>query len=120
MYHDPVARAVLAGPDAIIAADRDGVITFWNPGAERIFGLTGEKAIGRSLDIIIPIRLRGLHWDGWRSVTAGGRSRYGDGDVLAVPAVGPDGAALSVEFSRSTRCAARTATWPGSRRRCVT
>ena len=29
--------------DAIIAADFDGIIRFWNPGAVRIFGLPGER-----------------------------------------------------------------------------
>ena len=50
--------------DAIIAADKEGTIFFWNPGAERIFGHTSADALGRSLDIIIPDRLRQRHWDG--------------------------------------------------------
>jgi PAS domain S-box-containing protein len=44
--------------DAIVAADRDGIICFWNPGAERIFGHAAADAIGHSLDLIIPGRLR--------------------------------------------------------------
>ena len=40
--------------DAIIATDREGNITFWNPGAERIFGFTAKEATGQSLDLIIP------------------------------------------------------------------
>jgi len=40
--------------DAIIAADRCGVIRFWNPGAERIFGHRAADAMGCSLDLIIP------------------------------------------------------------------
>ena len=54
--------------DAIIAADREGIICFWNPGAQRIFGHAGNDAIGRSLDLIIPDRLRQRHWDGCRRV----------------------------------------------------
>ena len=51
--------AVLATEaDAIIAADSDGVIRFWNAGAERIFGYSSSEALGQSLDIIIPERLR--------------------------------------------------------------
>ena len=47
-----VAQAVLAGrADAVVAADRDGIIVFWNPGAERIFGFTAAETVGRSLDI---------------------------------------------------------------------
>ena len=37
--------------DAVIATDREGRITFWNPGAERIFGFTAEETSGQSLDL---------------------------------------------------------------------
>jgi PAS domain S-box-containing protein len=85
--------------DAIIVADRDGIIRFWNPGAERIFGHAGNDAIGRSLDLIIPARLRQRHWDGFRHTMETGRSRYGEGDLLSVPAVRKDGTTISVEFT---------------------
>jgi len=95
-----IAEAVLsARADAIVAADSDGVIRFWNPGAERIFGHTRDEALGRSLDLIIPERLRQRHWQGYRKVMATGQSRYGESDVLAVPALRKDGAAISVEFT---------------------
>ncbi len=45
-------------PDAVIYADRDGTIRFWNAGATRIFGFSTLEVIGQSLDIIIPLRLR--------------------------------------------------------------
>lgn len=85
--------------DAIIAADKEGTIFFWNPGAERIFGHTSGEALGRSLDIIIPTRLRQRHWDGYRKVMVSGQSRYGHGDVLAVPGIAKDGRRISVEFT---------------------
>ena len=99
-YLDTLARALLGtSSDAIIAADKDGVVRFWNPGAERIFGYTSEDAIGQSLDIIIPERLRKRHWDGYQQVMQGGESRYGHGDILAVPSIRKDGAGISVEFT---------------------
>jgi len=99
-YFDTLAKAVLStGSDAIVAADRDGIIRFWNPGAERIFGFTPEEANGASLDIIIPERLRQRHWDGYDHVLRGGESRYGHGDLLSVPAIRKDGASISVEFT---------------------
>lgn len=95
-----LAEAVLSThSDAIIAADREGTIRFWNPGAERIFGYTSADAVGQSLDIIIPERLRARHWDGYRHVIEMGESRYGHGDVLAVPGVTKDGATISLEFT---------------------
>ena len=88
-----------ARSDAIVAADKEGTILFWNPGAERIFGYSSAEAVGRSLDIIIPMRLRKRHWDGYRQVMKTGESRYGHGDVLAVPALTRDGRRISVEFT---------------------
>ena len=47
--------------DAIVVADRHGVIRFWNPGAERIFGHPRPETLGQSLDLIIPEPLRARH-----------------------------------------------------------
>jgi PAS domain S-box-containing protein len=95
-----VAQALLgSSADAIIAADRDGKIVLWNPGAVRIFGHREQEAVGQSLDIIIPERLRGPHWQGYARVMGGGASRYGSGDVLAVPAIRSDGTRISIEFT---------------------
>ena len=84
--------------DAFILADREGLIRFWNAGAERIFGYSGEEALGRGLDLIIPERLRERHWEGYRKVMATGVTRYGD-EVLAVPALRRDGGRISIEFT---------------------
>lgn len=75
------------------------MIRFWNPGAVRIFGFSRKEALGASLDIIIPERLRQRHWNGWEHVIATGETRYGEGDLLAVPAVTKDGRQISVEFT---------------------
>lgn len=99
-FHDAVADAILStNSDAVIAADRKGTIFFWNPGAERIFGYTSEAAVGKSLDIIIPERLRKRHWDGYQHVIETGESRYDHGDILSVPGITKDGAQISVEFT---------------------
>ncbi|HET7022129.1 MAG TPA: PAS domain S-box protein [Xanthobacteraceae bacterium] len=99
-FSELVAQAVLlTRSDAIIAADRDGIICFWNPGAERMFGHVSGEAVGRSLDLIIPERLRQRHWDGFRQTMETGRSRYGEGDLLSVPALRKDGTTISVEFT---------------------
>ena len=95
-----LADALLNTPsDAIVYADRDGAIRFWNAGAERIFGWTAAEALGQSLDIMIPERLRDRHWAGYRNTMATGESRYGQGDLLSVPALRKDGARISVEFT---------------------
>ena len=49
---DCLANALLqTRSDAILTMKRDGTIQFWNPGAERIFGIDAVEAVGRSLDI---------------------------------------------------------------------
>lgn len=87
-----------AAGDAIIAAGPDGTILLWNRAAERIFGYTEEEALGHSLDLIIPERLRARHWEGYKRVMQTGETRYGT-QVLRVPAVRKDGRSLSVAFT---------------------
>ncbi|MGB6465498.1 MAG: GNAT family N-acetyltransferase [Xanthobacteraceae bacterium] len=95
-----LAEAILSTrSDAIVATDRDGIIRFWNPGAERVFGHSPKEAVGSSLDLIIPERLRQRHWEGFAKVMRSGQSRYGEGDLLSVPALRNDGTTLSVQFT---------------------
>lgn len=92
--------AILAtASDAIIATDRSGTVTFWNPGAERIFGFAAAEALGQSLDLIIPDNLRARHWSGYNRVMTTGESHYGHGDLLSVPGLTKDGRRISVEFT---------------------
>ena len=84
--------------DAIVVADPSGAITVWNPAAERLFGFTQAEALGNSLDLIIPERLRERHWAGYENTTTSGETRYAH-DVLRVPAVHKDGRALSIAFT---------------------
>lgn len=85
--------------DAVIATDADGRISFWNPGAVRIFGFDSEEAVGSSLDLIIPESLRARHWAGYNRVMATGESHYTQGDLLSVPGLTKDGRRISVEFT---------------------
>lgn len=95
-----LGRAVLETvSDAIIYADCEGIIRFWNPGAERLFGFAAAEAVGRSLDLITPEPQRARHWAGYHRVMATGESRYGQGDILAVPGLRQDGTRISLEFT---------------------
>jgi PAS domain S-box-containing protein len=93
------ARLVGDCPDAVIYADATGNIRFWNGAATRIFGFAEDEAFGQRLDLIIPERLRGRHWQGYGKVMAGSESRYGAGELLAVPALHKDGRQISIEFT---------------------
>ncbi len=97
---DHLVQAILmTEADAILAVDRDGLIRFWGPGAHRIFGFTAEEAVGQPLDLIIPQSLRAQHHSGFAQVMASSETRYGAGDLLAVPALAKDGRRISVEFT---------------------
>ncbi len=85
--------------DAIVYADATGIIRFWNDGAVRIFGFSAAEAVGRPLDLIIPENLRQRHGQGFARTMRTGESRYGAGDMLAVPALRKDGVRISVEFT---------------------
>ena len=91
---------VAAAPDAIIASDAEGIIVLWNAGAERVFGYTEDEALGRSLDLITPERLRARHWEGYARSMRTGTTKYGT-TLLKVPAAHKDGRAMSIAFTVS-------------------
>jgi PAS domain S-box-containing protein len=84
--------------DAVVVSDRDNRIVFWNPAAERMFGHGRGEAMGGSLDMIIPERLRKRHGDAYQKTMETGHTRYGT-DVLRVPAVHKDGHMMSIAFT---------------------
>jgi PAS domain S-box-containing protein len=86
-------------PDAVVYSDAAGIIRYWNHGAETVFGFAPAEAIGQTLDIIIPETLRQRHWTGFEKTRRTGETRYGGGDLLAVPALRKDGSRISVEFT---------------------
>lgn len=84
--------------DALVVCDTQGNITLWNPAAEYMFGFSEAEALGHSLDLIIPERLRQRHWEGYHKTMATGQTRYGH-DVLRVPATNKAGTPMSISFT---------------------
>ena len=92
-------RAIVEqAPDAIILADRDGLIRIWNHGAETIFGHSAAEVLGSSLDVIVPERFRSAHWEGFRRAIDSGLTKYGN-RVLTTRSVHKDGSKLYVDLS---------------------
>ena len=85
-------------PDAVIFADREGVIRIWNARAEALFGYAAAEAIGQSLDLIIPEHLRAAHWRGYRQAIASGHTRLG-GKAMLTRATHKDGSKLYAEVA---------------------
>ena len=92
-------RRILADvPDALIHADVEGVIRAWNAGAEALFGFSAAEALGVSLDLIIPERLREPHWVAYRRAMARGATRGGS-EVRTTRGTHKDGRKLYVDMS---------------------
>jgi PAS domain S-box-containing protein len=85
-------------PDAVIFADRNGIIQVWNLSASRLFGYSAGEAVGESLDIIVPQRFREAHWRGYERALAEGQTKY-SGQVLPTRSVRKDGSTLYVELT---------------------
>ena len=96
---DVAARILDGSPDAVLVCDRTGTERYWNWAVERVFGFGETEAVGASMDLIIPDRLRARHWAGWDAAMKNGTTRYGEGQLLAVPALHKDGRQISIEFS---------------------
>ena len=52
--------------EALVLADRQGVIRYWSSGATALFGYSVDEALGQSLDLIVPTEYREAHWKGFR------------------------------------------------------
>jgi PAS domain S-box-containing protein len=93
-----LTQLVNEAPDAMLVSDREGIIRFWNSGAEQMFGHSAAEAVGQSLDLIIPENLRARHWEGYWRVMASGETKYKTG-LLSSPGIRKDGTRISLEFS---------------------
>ena len=49
-----LAQVVSGTQDAVLSKDLDGVITTWNPAAERLYGYSAEEAIGSHVGFLMP------------------------------------------------------------------
>lgn len=86
--------------EAVVVADRDGIIRVWNRGAGVLFGFTPEEALGSSLALIVPERFRRGHDDGYRRAISTGYLRF-ENRVLTTRCNHKFGCRLYVAFSFS-------------------
>lgn len=85
--------------DAIICIDKEGMIIFWNPQAEQIFGWNENEVMGKLLSaIIIPEHFRSMHDNGMKNYL-----KTGKGPVLNVlqqlSAIRRNGVEFPIELS---------------------
>jgi PAS domain S-box-containing protein len=91
-----LAAIVESSDDAIVSKTLDGVITSWNPGAERMFGWTAAEAVGRHITLIIPKERHGEEADVLAALRRGERV-----DHFETVRVAKDGHLLSVSLTVS-------------------
>lgn len=68
--------------EAVVYANRHGVIERWNAAAARMFGFSATEALGQSLDLMIPEHLRKAHWRGFDAAMTSGKTRLGGRPTL--------------------------------------
>jgi len=84
--------------DAVVVADRSGVIVRWNDASAALFGFPAEDALGQSLDLIIPEHLRASHWRGFESAMTKGAMKL-QGRPTLTRALHKGGRKLYVEMT---------------------
>jgi PAS domain S-box-containing protein len=98
-YPSDLAEALVESlADAVIFADRAGLIQRWNPGAQAVFGYSEDEVLGHSLDVIIPERLRPSHWDGFHTAIESGTMKHGR-DSMTTKSIHKDGRDLYLDLS---------------------
>ncbi len=91
---DTSAQIVEVATDAIISKDRNGVITSWNLGAERLYGYSAKETLGVPISLLIPTELDGEEWMLLQRVLDGEHVDYYETRRLA-----KDGTAVSVSLT---------------------
>lgn len=86
--------------EAVVYADRAGLIERWNGGATAVFGFGADEALGQSLDLIIPEHLRAAHWRGYDAAMSSGTLRLAGRPTLT-RGLHKSGRKLYVEMSFS-------------------
>lgn len=85
--------------NASVAMDEQGLVTYWNPKAEHMFGLSREDAVGRPVaDLIIPERFRAAHFAGLRRFLTSGVGPVLD-QRIEMMALRSDGGEFPIEMT---------------------
>jgi PAS domain S-box-containing protein len=98
---DRFRSVVQSATDAIVLADGQGHIIFWNKAAERMFLYSEQEIIGQSLTKIMPERYRELHDRGLAAFRSTGESRI-MGKSVELEGLRKDGAEIPIELSLGT------------------
>jgi PAS domain S-box-containing protein len=84
--------------DAVVSADANGTIVFWNDAARRIFGYSEEEAAGQPVTMLVPERHRDACLSGLRRAGESGQNRV-IGKTLELEGRRKDGSEFPLELS---------------------
>ena len=86
--------------EGIITTTQEGIITAWNPGAQRIFGYSGQDVLGGPVEQLMPERYRGRHHD-WVALRHQGAEPRWLGQTVTLEGLRKNGEAFPFELSLS-------------------
>jgi PAS domain S-box-containing protein len=91
-----MSEVVRGTQDAVLSKDLNGVVTTWNPAAERLYGYSSEEAVGRHISFLVPAD----HKDEEKEILA--RVKRGERlDTYETERIRADGARISVALTVS-------------------
>jgi len=91
-----LASIVQSSHDAIMGKTRDGIITSWNPGAERLYGYSAAEIVGRRAEVLFPPEQRAAEADLLRRIGRGERVQQYQTERLC-----KDGSTVTVSLTMS-------------------
>lgn len=92
-----------AAHDAILTADAGGLITYFNPGAERMFGYPSTEVLGAHLTTLVPEGDRATHQETLARYAAAGDARGVVGRTVEFIGRRKDGTQFPLELSLASR-----------------
>ncbi len=100
--------------DSIETIDSRGRITFWNKGAERLYGYTEEEILGKEVTMLMPEEQREAHRviieNTLKDLALSASSASGlDGQLIEMEALHKDGHVFTIEVSNSLVCSGQHA-----------
>lgn len=92
---------VTTAQEGVIQTDQTGRITFWNRGAEAIFGYKEQEILGRSISTLVPHTLRAKHQEGLQRVLSGDELPFTN-NVAELTGLCKDGSERRIELSMNS------------------
>ena len=83
---------------AIVSVDEKGMVSMWNPGAEKAFGYSEHDIVGQPLTMLMPKRYRVAHTSGLRHARESGQHHF-IGKTVELQGLHKDGHEFPLELS---------------------